>query len=192
MLDTVLRRYTDGALAPVAARLAGWRVAANSLTMAAFVCGLVALFDIGHRLYLSGLVLLAIAAIFDSLDGPLARREGPTALGAYLDLFLGLVIAAAVPFAFALAQPDRALAAMFLMLGLVARAAAAASEARLADGGLLAKTLGQGALLIGKTELFAAFAIACLFPDWFSIVAYVVGILCFVAAGARVAEVASS
>jgi hypothetical protein len=55
---------------------------------------------------------------------------------------------------------------MFLMLGLVARGTA--REA-----------------LIGKTELYTAYGLACLFPDWFSLIAYAVGILCFVSAGLR-------
>ena len=84
--------------------------------------------------------------------------------------------AAGLAFAFALAEPDRALAAMFLMLGLVARTA------------VLAET-PAGWPLVGKAELFLAFALACLFPAWFSILAYAVGILCFVAAGSRVAAI---
>ena len=87
------------------------------------------------------------------------------------------IAGAGLAFAFALAEPDRALAAMFLMFGLVARTAADAIAPT--DTGL-----------IGKIELFVAFAVACLFPRWFSIVAYAFGILCFVAAGSRVASAA--
>ena len=96
------------------------------------------------------------------------------------------------PFAFALAAPSRALAAMFLMLGLVARAAAATAAARLQDSGPILAGLEQASALVGKTELFVAFAAACVFPNWFSLIAYVVGILCFVAVGSRVAANAVS
>ena len=34
-----------------------------------------------------------------------------------------------------------------------------------------------------------AFAAACLFPNWFSVIAYGLGILCFVAAGSSLAAV---
>src|SRR6185437_11144672 len=45
------------------------------------------------------------------------------------------------------------------------------------------------ARLVGKTEIFVALALACLFPGWFSVVAYGLGILCFVSAGLRLADV---
>lgn len=179
MLDAVLRRNTESILAPAAARLATLGVRANALTLAAFAGSVAALLAIAHRDYRAGLGLLLLGRVFDGLDGPVARREGASASGAYLDATLDLLAGAAVPFAFALAQPDRALAAMFLMLGLLARASAAIGQARLGAG--------QLTMLIGKTELFAAFALACLFPNWFSIIAYAIGIACFIAAGARVA-----
>ncbi len=114
------------------------------------------------------------------LDGPVARRQGAAPFGAYLDLVLSVTAAAGIAFAFALAEPDRALAAMFLMLGLVARTAALAGTAA-----------PWAPSLIGKTELFLAFALACLLPDRFSLIAYLVGTLCFVAAGSRVAAAAA-
>jgi len=183
MLDAILRRNTESVLAPAAARLATLGVRANALTLAAFAGGVAALLAIAHRDYLAGLGFLLLGRLLDGLDGPVARREGPTAGGAYLDTTLDFLAGAAVPFAFALAQPDRALAAMFLMLGLVARAGALIGQVR------LGAVAGQLATLIGKTELFAAFALACLFPNWFSIIAYAVGIACFIAVGARVAAV---
>jgi len=178
MLDSLLRRRLDGPLAPVAAWLAARKIKSWTLTVSAFLCTAVAMLDIGHRTYLAALALLVIAGAFDLLDGPVARQEGTTPLGATLDRVLSVIAAAGLAFAFALAEPDRALAAMFLMLGLVARTAAL-SEPQ------------AGWSVVGKTELFIAFALACLFPAWFSILAYAVGILCFVAAGTRVAALAS-
>lgn len=183
MLDAVLRRRSEALLAPVAERLAAWRIGAWSLTAAAFVASLVAVLDIGRRAYLLGLAMLVLARVFDALDGPVARREGR--MVPLLDLVLGLLAEAAIPFAFALAAPERALAAMFLMLGLVARAAVTVAQVRAV--GTLGQVLEQAGRLIGKSELFLAYMLACLFPNWFSIIAYVVGILCFVSAGSWVA-----
>jgi len=181
MFDSLLRRQLSPYISLPATRLST-RVSANALTVAAFVAGAAALPAIGFRKYLIGLALLAVARILDALDGPVARARGTQPFGAYLDQVLDLVLGAAVPFTFALAAPDRALAAMFLMLGLVARAATAATTP-----GAPAQTNW-----IGKTELFVAFALACIFPDRFSVIAYVVGVLCFVSAGQRMAAVASS
>jgi phosphatidylglycerophosphate synthase len=190
MLDALLRRHLDGFTAPVAARVAASRVSAASLTASAFVCGAVALVDIGHRYYLAGLVFLLAARLFDVLDGPVARLKPPTVFGPYLAHVLDMLITAAVPFAFALAEPGRALAAMFLMLGLVARAAAIDDTVRPLATDPAIGFFGRVGRLVEKTDLFAAFALACLFPAWFSLIAYTVGIACFIAAGGRVAAVA--
>jgi phosphatidylglycerophosphate synthase len=189
MLDAFFRRKTDGYLTPVAARLASLGIRADMLTLVAFACGAVAVLGIGHRNYLVALGFLVAARLLDMLDGPVARRSGVTVFGAYLAFVLDLVAAAAVPFAFALAEPDRALAAMFLMLGLVARAGAAAGAARPDSAGAARAALHRAGQLVGKSELFAAFALACIFPSWFSLIAYAVGILCFVGAGSRLAAV---
>jgi phosphatidylglycerophosphate synthase len=185
MLDSLLRRPFDRLLAPVGLALSHM-TSANALTLAAFVCGVAALPDIRFQKYFFALGFLILRAVFDVLDGSVARVRGPTAFGAYLDQVLDLAVSAAVPFAFALAQPDRALAAMFLMLGLVMRAGAAVGV-RPGKTGVTAVVLDQTGMLVGKSELFIAFALACVFPAWFSVIAYVVGILCFVAAGSRVA-----
>ena len=168
MLDPILRRHAERFVTPLAGRLTALKPL--GLTLSAFVCAVVAMVDVGHRNYLWGLGLLLAARLFDAFDGPLARRRGATAFGAYIDSVLSLIAGAGLAFAFALAEPDRALAAMFLMLGLVARAAAGADAA--------------------KTELAVAYGLACLFPSWFSLIAYAVGIMCFLEAGSRVASAA--
>jgi phosphatidylglycerophosphate synthase len=185
MLDSLLRRQFSSFVALPAARLST-RVSANALTVGAFVAGAAALPAIGFRKYLVALGLLAVARALDGLDGPVARARGTSPFGCYLDQVLDLIITAAVPFAFALAEPERALAAMFLMLGLVARAAAAASL----PGPMVG--LPEQNSLIGKTELFVAFALACILPDRFNLIAYVAGVISFLAAGQRMAAVASS
>ena len=178
MLDSLLSRYAAPRLAPVGGRLSA-SVSTWVLTLAAFATGAVALPMIGYRKYMVALGLLVLRALLDVLAGAVARAaQGPARIGGMLDRVLDLVLSAAVPFAFALAMPDRALPAMFLMLGLVARA------------GVPPET--REPVLVGKTELFVAFALACIFPDRFSVIAYVTGVLCFISAGQQVARVASS
>ncbi|HXC57288.1 MAG TPA: CDP-alcohol phosphatidyltransferase family protein [Rhizomicrobium sp.] len=190
MLDAVLRRRLDGYIAPATALVAGLGVGANRLTVAAFLSGGVALFDISRRYYLVGLLFLVAARLFDVLDGRVARLNGETVFGAYLKSVLDLTVTAAIPFAFALAAPGRALAAMFLMLGLVARAGAASAAAQPVGQDPVIVYFGRVGRLVEKTELFIAFALACVFPDWFSAIAYIVGMLCFIAVGGRVATAA--
>ena len=189
MLDAVLHPRIEPFLANPAARIAAYGIRADALTVAAFLVGIAGLPDITHRAYLTGLGLITFSRLFDVADGAVARHAGPTRFGAYLAQVLDLVWTASIPFAFALAQPERALAAMFFLIGLVARAAALTAEVRHAMGAALS-TAELGANLVGKSEIFVAFALACIFPDWFSVIAYVLGISCFVMVGFRVAAAA--
>ncbi|MBS0472102.1 MAG: hypothetical protein JSR60_13595 [Proteobacteria bacterium] len=166
MLDELLIRRAAPILAPLAGRLIALRIGAGSLTLSAAVLNALAVYDIAHRFYLPALAILVAGRVLDALDGPVARLQGATLAGAALDQTLDLVASGALVFAFGLAEPERALAAMFLMLGLVARGPASQS-------------------LLGKSELYCALGLACAFPGWFSLIAYAVGILCFVSTGIR-------
>lgn len=169
MLDAILRRRAAPLIDPLAARIAALRIGADSVTASVAILSALAIFDIAHRDYLVALAVLAAGRVLDALDGPLARLRGPTQAGPMLDQILDLIAAGALAFAFGLAEPARALAAMFLMLGLVARGPARDAS-------------------VGKTEIYLAYGLALVFPDWFSLIAYAVGILCFVSAGVRLSS----
>ena len=124
MLDAVLHPRIEQLLANLAARIAAYGIRADALTVAAFLVGIAGLPDIAHHAYLTGLALITLSRLFEVADGAVARHAGPTRFGAYLAVVLDLIWTASVPFAFALAEPERALAAMFFLVGLVARAAA--------------------------------------------------------------------
>jgi hypothetical protein len=79
---------------------------------------------------------------------------------------------------------------MFLMLGLVARAAVPAADAP-SPPGIAGEVSEFGADLVGTSELAGVYAALCLFPHWFSIAAYTLGIACFVMTGFRVAKFGS-
>jgi phosphatidylglycerophosphate synthase len=175
MLDALLRKWIDPLLAPVVRWLVRLGLTANRLTVAGFVVGLAGLPDIATRHYWAGLALLAASRLLDVVDGAAARQVGPTHLGRYLDVVLDTIFTACVPFAFALADPPRTLAAMFLLLGLAVRAAATAGHA------------ADEPAFVMKCTAFAGFALACLIPSVFSLVCYVLGILCFAIAGRGIA-----
>lgn len=166
MLDAFLRRLTGPALDAVARRFA---VNAPALAFLGFAIGLAALPAIALKMYLPGLALLVLSRPVSALAAAAARQseQGDRVVTAF-----DAICFAGVLFAFALADPSRAMAAVFLMFGLAARLASALMSAR---------------SLIGNSEILVAVAIACVFPDRFAIVAYVLGVLFFVAAGARIA-----
>jgi len=166
MLDGLLERLFGPALEALARRVGASPVLP---AVAGFLIGIAALPLIALKLAPAGLAVL-IASRIAAAAASAAARVGGT-FQAPLPV-LDAVVLAGVPFAFALADPSRALAAAFLIFGLVAQ-----SASRVA--------LGRG--LVGQGEILIGFAVACVFPDRFGIVAYIIGVLCFVAAGARIA-----
>ena len=115
MLDRAARRLVDPILQSVAARAADLRLNADQVTIVGFGFGLAAIVAIAVQAYFLGLVLLLLNRLADGVDGCLARRSGPTDLGAYLDIVLDFIVYSGAAFAFALAMPEDALAAAFLI-----------------------------------------------------------------------------
>lgn len=170
--------------APLAAPLARTGLSADVLTLAAFVVGLGAVPAIGARHFLWGAGLIVLSRLLDGLDGDVARAVRPTHRGAMLDLLLGFILVAALPFGFVLADPGQAMAALVLVFGLASYAVTALSLA------LVSARAGRQVSSVGVTDKSAvhiAMLIACFFPAWFSIIAYLLGIICFIAIIVRLA-----
>lgn len=185
MLDQPLRNLSAPALTPVAAQLARAKLSADLLTVAGFVAGLGACATVATHRYWWGLGLIVLNRLLAGLDGPLARLTKTSDLGAFLEAVFGIIVAASIPFGFALADPTRALAAAFLIFGFVASGSASLAFAAIAaKRGITSIRPG----LIESTETFLALGLACALPDWFSVIAYIVGALCFASAGLRIAE----
>jgi phosphatidylglycerophosphate synthase len=180
MFDPILRRLAAPLLARGATPLSA--VGADLVSLAGFAVGIAVIPAIARHAYGVGLVLLLLNRLIDALDGAVARQTRATGRGAFLDATLDLIVFTGVPFAFALAEPSHALAAVFLVFAIAA--SGAASVFLNAQGWSVAGFVGR---IMEDTELTLAFAIACLMPAWFGIVAYVAGALCFLTAGARIA-----
>jgi len=153
--------FVETVRARLAARAAAFGAGAATLAVAGFVVGLIALPLIAKGHFWIGLAVLLVGRAV-ALVGSDGRDDVARALA--------LIGFAGLPFAFALADPSRAVAACFLLFGFVAVAAVRRVEA--------------------PEQLVAmlAFALACIAPGWFSPIAYALGIACFVLAGTRLAR----
>ena len=105
-----------------------------------------------------GAGLLFLGVIAAGLAGPLASPLLP----------LGLMLP---PFGFALADPSRALAAMFLTFALAVLA-----------------VLGRGHVSAVTWLVAVALLLSCILPDYFSLLSYLIGVAVFVSAGQGVAR----
>jgi hypothetical protein len=145
----------------VAARAAAVGASPVVLNIAAFAISLLALPLIAREYYAAGFAVFLLGRSVDVLTAIEDRGR--------MRVVLDSVVYASVPFAFALADPTRALAACFLLFGFVA--VCSVSEKRFRVTETLICTM--------------AFAIACFAPSWFGMIAYGLGIACFVVTGVR-------
>jgi phosphatidylglycerophosphate synthase len=193
MLDSYMRRIVDPPLDHVGRRLAAAGVPANAVTLVGFGVGLLAIPCLAAGWY--GLALTAILAnrLADGLDGAVARHTRLTDFGGYLDIVCDFIIYAGVAFGFALARPENALPAGFLILSFVGTGTSFLAYAILAaKRGLSSEVRGRKSLyylggLTEGTETIAVFAAFCLFPNAFPMLAYIFGALCWLTTAARVA-----
>src|SRR6185437_15675745 len=181
MLDATIKRIAASPLERLADGLAASGANANTLTVFGFLMGLTAALLIAGESFLPAVAFLALNRAADVLDGMVARRTGPTPLGAFLDASLDLFVYAAIPFGFGLAHEQDALAAAFLLMGLMIALAPGLA------GRAFAPLSNRSFAVIGHGEIFIAFAAMCVSPRWmFSLLAYFFGLLCVISGVARV------
>ncbi|HVU19310.1 MAG TPA: hypothetical protein VHE09_01160 [Rhizomicrobium sp.] len=170
MLEHFLAGITQ-ARTVMAARLTAFGVASVAQVSIGFVVALTAV-----PLIATAHSWLALPALLFGLILSAIGRANASAQVAASSIAFDVIVLAAVPFAFALADPTRALAAVFVLFAMVAAGAAA----------LLAND-ERKLTPVDEAVCASAFALACMFPTWFGLIAYVLGLLGFIAAGSRFA-----
>src|SRR5258706_2563717 len=190
MLDAPIRRIAASPLERLADVLAGIGVSATGLTIGGFTMGLAAAALIADSLFLQAVIFLALNRLADILDGMVARRTRVTELGAFLDATLDLFIYAAIPFGFALVHQQDALAAAFLLVGLMVATIPGLAARAFAPRAVETRTAPVYPFaLVGHSETFLAFALMCVAPRWmFSPLAYSYGVVFITSGITRVAS----
>jgi phosphatidylglycerophosphate synthase len=168
-------------------------VSANAMTVLGSVVGLLAVPAI-----LSGALYLALALILlnrflDGVDGAMARMTEPTDRGAFLDIVCDFLVYAAIPLAFAFANPAaNALAAAALLASFIgtgstflAFAAVSATAGQSVNPTYPNKAIYYLGGLTEGTETIVAFCLMCLLPQHFATIAYVFAAACGITIGTR-------
>lgn len=193
MLDRLIQAALRPLMARAGAALVRRGVGADAVTLAGFATGLAAAAAIGLQHFHTGLALLLLSRLFDGLDGSVARASAPTDRGGFLDITLDFLFYAAIPLGFAVADPAAnalpaaVLLASFIGTGSSFLAFAALAEKRgLSDTALPGKSFYFLGGLTEATETIAAFALMCLWPQWFGAIAYGFAALCAVTTALRI------
>ena len=193
MLDRHLRPLIDPPLDALGRRLAAGGVSADAVTLAGLTLGLAAAVAVAFGAFLLALALIAGSRLADGLDGAVARAQGPSDFGGYLDITADFVFYGAIPLAFVLHDPAaNGAAGAFLLASFYVNGASFLGYAILAEKrGLRTRSHGVKSLyftagLLEGTETIFFFAALCLWPQHFAPLAWGFGALCLVTALSRV------
>ena len=167
-------------------------VTANQVTVCSFMIGLLAVPALANEYYWWALVAILLNRLGDGLDGAIARLQGATDAGGYLDISLDFIFYSAVPFGFLLADPLQfGVAAGLLMLTFMGTGATFLAFAVMAakrgidNPKYPNKSLHYMGGLTEGFETIAVFVLLCLLPQYFNPIAYAFALLCWMTAVSR-------
>lgn len=160
-------------------------ISANQVSFAGFGFGLVSAIMIAIGSLDWAVVPLLVNRLCDGLDGTLARLDGPTERGAFLDVTLDFIFYAGVPLAFAFCDPPRnALAAAVLLAAFIGTGVTFLAFAIMAEKrgekstAYPSKAFYYLGGLAEGTETIICFVLMCLWPAHFAIFAYIYAGMC--------------
>jgi len=191
MLDARVRRRLLPALDPVAATLDARGVRAWHATAVGLGMGVAACIAAGLAAWPTALVLWLGNRALDGLDGALARRQGATDLGGFLDFVADFVVYGGFVVGVAVAVPDSrvaccALLAAYLLNNVAQLTFASLVEKRgLGYGDERSIRLTPG--LTEGTETIVAYTAFCVLPTHAEIVAWTFAAMVLFTAGQRIA-----
>lgn len=193
MLDSMAIKVVRWPLSQTAKRLDSWGVTANQATVVGFLFGCLAFPALFFEQYAWALVFILINRITDGLDGALARIQGITDAGGFLDISLDFLFYSLIPFGFILADPQQnAIAGAFLIFAFIGTGSSFLSFAVMAGKRGITnpvykhKSLYYMSGLTEGTETILCFVAFCLFPAHFAIIAYLFGCACWFTTATRI------
>ena len=192
MFDAKFRPFMDHILNPVGRELAACGVTANHLTIIGALFGLFAAICVASQLFGIAFWFILLNRIADGLDGAVARASGPTDFGGFLDIVCDFVFYSGIPFAFAVARPENAIASAFLIFSFVGTASSFLAFAILAEKHNIStdirgkKTFYYLGGLTEGTETILLLLAMVIWPGYFILMAFVFGLLCWITTITRI------
>ena len=163
------------------------QISANTITLAGFAIGVMVVPLLWLKLYSAALAVILVNRFFDGIDGAVARKNGTTNLGGYLDITCDFIFYSVVILGFALTDPENnGLAAAFLIFSFVGTGSSFLAFAAAAEKqGISSDSHGQKAFyylggLTEGTETILFFVIICMYPEYFPLLAVVFGSICWI------------
>tara|TARA_B100001093_G_scaffold182688_1_gene175251 strand:+ start:2096 stop:2701 length:606 start_codon:yes stop_codon:yes gene_type:complete len=192
MFDAQLRPLIDRLLNPIGRGLVALGMTANQVTMIGAAFGLIAAGCVAAGLFYPALWFVIANRVIDGLDGAVARASRSSDFGGYLDIVSDFIFFSAIPLAFAVARPETALAATFLIFSFIGTATSFLGFAILAEKHQVTTQIrGKKAFyylggLTEGTETVLLFLAMLVWPEYFNLMAIIFGILCWVTTSTRI------
>jgi phosphatidylglycerophosphate synthase len=186
MLDHISIKLIKSPLNQIAKYIHRMGIKADQVTLLGFVIGLLALPALFYQAYYLALLFIIINRLFDGIDGAVARIQGTTDSGGFLDITLDFLFYSLVPFGFILANPEiNALAGAFLIFSFIGTGTSFLAFAVLAEKRKIENPIYRhkslyyiGGLTEG-TETIACLILMCLLPQYFPTIATIFATLCW-------------
>jgi phosphatidylglycerophosphate synthase len=193
MLDKAVQSILKPAFSVLAKITVKFGISANNVSIAGVFIGFIAAFLIAYQYYFVATLLILLSRIFDGLDGAVARVTQATDQGGFLDISLDFLFYAAIPLAFAFANPAvnalpaATLLAAFLGTGSTFLAFAVIAEKRgMHSSNLPDKSFYFLGGLTEATETISVFVAMCIWPQHFAVLAYGFAVLCCITIATRI------
>ena len=193
MLDKQITALIRPSIDGVARVLVRAGIGADALTFTGLAVGWLAAIAIAMHAPLLGATGILLSRLLDGLDGAVARQTQPTDRGGFLDISLDFLFYPSIPLAFAIADPSsNALAAAVLLAAFVGTGTSFLAFAVIAaKRGLTSAAYPDKSFyfLGGLTEAFetlAFFIAMCVWPRYFSAMAYLFAAMCAITIVTRI------
>jgi len=195
MFDRQILALTKPLVDTVAMSVVNRGITANQVSLFGFAFGVLAVALISFGEISWAILPLLVNRLSDGVDGAVARLEGPTDQGAFLDITLDFLFYAGVPLAFAVCDHEEnalaaaALLAAFIGTGVTFLAFAIMAEKR---GEKSSEYPSKSFYYLGGlaegSETVACFVTMCLWPQHFAVIAYAFAALCCITTFTRMVE----
>lgn len=192
MFDIALQKFLKPAVHKIATGLASRGISANMITGFGALLVIPIVIAIANQMWMLGLCFILLNRIIDGVDGAVAQINGPTPFGGYLDSLADFFFYAAIPVAFAIADPSNALWAAlllgsFMVTGVSFLAFAAIGSVKKApDEGRGQKSFLYTIGLMEGTETIITFTLMCFLPSYFAWIAIAASLLCLLTIAQRI------
>ncbi|MBL1405121.1 MAG: CDP-alcohol phosphatidyltransferase family protein [Rhizobiales bacterium] len=193
MFDGSIRVKIDPLLMWMAKKLVALNINANQVTVFSFFIGMLAAVLIAYHSFWIGLILLLLSRLGDGLDGSIAKLTKSTDYGGFLDIVLDFAFYGAIPLGFIFASlEENGLAGAVLIFSFYVNGASFLAYAIMAEKrGAQTQARGKKSIfyttgLAEATETIVFFVASCVFPNWFSIFAWVFAAVVFYTAFSRI------